>query len=896
MENENKLMLLQTQAIKQFLEANTHKDLADLYTEEMEVQVNAAQDNGQRVAGEFQGRAWNGWADPLDPTLIWKSFRIPYKAKTTPEYNPRPQKWPLGLHADGIGMTGWNWVQRTSLWVAYDFDSIANHAQGLTADELELIKTTAMSIPWVSVRKSTSGKGYHIYIFLQGVRTENHVEHAALGRAILGMLSAKTGFDFRGKVDCMGGNMWVWARKMKGTDGLTLVKKGTLLTELPPNWKDHAEVVKGSRRKNLPRYVEGTELDEFEELCGTRPRIKLDEVHLKLHEYLDDIQAQWWWDQDHWMMVCHTHDLKRAHNDLGLKGIFETMATGKEHGADHNCFAFPLRKGAWTLRRYTPGVREHASWDQDGQGYTRCFFNQEPDLKTAARALDGIENEKGGFEFTEAEVALKTARSLGADVELPSWAMNRMTILKHHKKDGRLIMEVKRESSDNGGEMRGWREDKGWWKRIFNTRVTPVTEPEVGNNDDLVRHLITDKGDDYGWVVNAGDGWQAEPLAHVKLSLKSLNFPDREINAILGNCVLRGWTLVNIPFEDEFPGDRRWNRGAAQLKYKPKLEGPFHHPTWTNVLDHTGSGLDYTVKTNIWCQANGIATGGEYLKLWVASLFQKPTEHLPYLFLFSEEENTGKSTFHQAISMLMTRGYTDGKTALTSQGSFTGELESAILCYAEELDLSQNKEARSRIKEWVTAKYISVHKKNQTPYQILNTTHWVQTANDISYCPVFPGDSRITVCYVKPLEEEIPEAELYRRLEKEASDFLGSIMSIELPIPDTRLSIPILETEDKKSTARKNMTILQMFIDEVCHSIPGALIHYGQFFDKFTNWLDADEVGNWSKIRVGRELPRNVPKGRNTADGSKFYVANISFDPKTPPDIPWRLSGDKLVR
>jgi len=886
---------LQTEAIKKFLEANTHKDLADLYTEDMEVQVLAAQDNGTRVAGEYLGRAWNGWADPQDPSLIWKSFRIPYKAKTVPEYNPREQKWPLGLHAEGIGMTGWNWVQRKSLWVAYDFDSIANHTQGLTADELEQVKVAAVSIPWVTVRKSTSGKGYHIYVFLEGVRTENHTEHAAIGRAILGMLSAKTGFDFKSKVDCCGGNMWVWARKMKGTDGLTLVKKGVPLKEIPPNWRDHVEVVKGSRRKNLPRYVENTDINEFEELCGTRPRIKLDEVHLKLHTYLDEMGAQWWWDADHWMMVCHTADLKRCHTDLNLRGIFETIATGKE-APDHNAFCFPMKKGGWSVRRYSEGVQEHASWEQDSQGYTKCFFNHEPDLKTAARSNDGIETEKGGFEFTEAEVALKTALSLGANVTLPPWAMNRTTILKHHKVDGRLIMEVKREPSDNGGEMRGWREDKGWWKRIFNTRVTPVTEPETGNNDDLVRHLITDSGDDYGWVVNTGDNWNTEPLAHVKLSLKSLSYVDREINAILGQCVLRGWTLVNIPFDDEFPGDRRWNRGAAQLKYKPKLEEPFHHPTWSRVLNHTGAGLDDAVKDNAWCQVNGIMTGEEYLKLWIASMFQQPAEQLPYLFFFSEKEGTGKSIFHEALNLLMTKGCMEANDALMSSGNFNGELQNAVLCYVEEVDLTKHKEARAKIKNWVTAKQLTIHPKNQTPYSITNTTHWVQCANSQTHCPVFTGDTRITMCHVSLLKEIIPKGQLLQLLEKEASDFLGAVMSIELPQPEDRLSIPIIETEEKKTTARNNMSPLEMFIDECCHPIEGALVPYGDFYTKFVSWLDAEDVGNWSKIRVGREIPRTFPKGRNTSEGGKFFVSNLSFDSETKPSNPWRLVGDKLVR
>lgn len=891
-------MLTQTAAIKQFLESKTHTDLAQLYTHEMEVQVNAAQDNGTRVTQEYQGRTWHGWSDPKDHTMIWKSFRIPYKAKTKPEYEPKRQSWPLGLHAEGIGMTGWNWVRRSSFWVAYDFDSIANHEQGLSAEELEDIKTKSIAIPWITVRKSTSGKGYHLYVFLNGVETQNHSEHAALGRAILGMLSAKTGFDFRSKVDACGGNMWIWHRKMKDTDGLTLIKTGEVLRDVPINWRDHMDVVSGNRRKNLPRYVDVTEVDDFEELCGTRPRIKLDETHIRLQTYLDKIKAQWWWDQDHWMMVCHTADLKKAHQALSLRGIFDTIATGKEHGADHNAYCFPLRKGAWVVRRYTPGVTEHASWDQDGRGFTRCYYNQDPDLAIAARSGAGVETEQGGFDFTDSRIAQQVAKSLGAQIELPPWAHGRQTILKHHRKDGRLIVELKRESSDNGGDMSGWREDKGWWKRIYNVKATTATESDVGNYDDLVRHLITDGGDDYGWVVNSGGGWQTEPITHVRLAMQSLDFSEREIKGTLGNCVLRGWTLVNRPFEDEFPGDRQWNRGAAQLRYKPKLEGPFDCETWLKVMNHCGSGLDLAVKSNSWCLNNGVESGGEYLLHWVAALFQKPDQPLPYLFLFSEEENSGKSVFHEALGRLMTRGYARGDTALTSPGAFNGELENAVLCAVEEIDLSKHKEARNRMKDWVTARELPIHVKNKTPYHVRNTTHWVQTANDAKYCPIFPGDTRITMCYVKPLtaDEHIPRSRFEQLLEKESSDFLGLVMSIELPRPVDRLSIPIIETQEKKITSRNNMSSLELFIDECCHKIDGELVLYAEFCTRFMLWLEPEEVEHWSKIRVGRELPRQFPKGRNMNQKAKFYVGNLSFENDKQPTMPWLLNDGRLER
>ena len=100
-----------TEAIHNFLTARTHADLACLYNFNMEVQVNVAQDGGDRVTGDFKGKQWHAWTDGM---TNWKPFRIPFKANTHPEYEDREMTFDLAAHADGIGMTGWDWKNRLS--------------------------------------------------------------------------------------------------------------------------------------------------------------------------------------------------------------------------------------------------------------------------------------------------------------------------------------------------------------------------------------------------------------------------------------------------------------------------------------------------------------------------------------------------------------------------------------------------------------------------------------------------------------------------------------------------------------------------------------------------------------------------------------------------------------
>src|SRR5690606_15037022 len=93
----------------------------------------------------------------------------------------------------------------------------------------------------------------HLYVHMLIENIANHTEHAALARAILGMMSAEAGFDFGAQVDVCGGNMWLWHRKMTTENGgLSIVKPfERILTEadLPLNWRDHIEVVKRRRTK-----------------------------------------------------------------------------------------------------------------------------------------------------------------------------------------------------------------------------------------------------------------------------------------------------------------------------------------------------------------------------------------------------------------------------------------------------------------------------------------------------------------------------------------------------------------------------------------------------------------------------------------------------------------------
>ena len=869
-----------TEAIKLFLNNNTHLDLAKMYTPDMECQVNVAQDGGERTENTFKGKHWHGYTDGI---TTWKSFRIPRNADTNPEFEDIPMSFSLAEHAEGIGMTGWDFQNKLSRWVAFDFDAVTNHAKGLTNEELEKIRTEVSIVPWVSIRKSTSGKGLHLYVFFKyPPQTANHNEHSALARAVLSTLCGLVGYDFSTKVDICGGNMWVWHRKMAGTDGLKVIKEGIQLDEVPANWREHIDIIKNRKRKiistNLP--------DNIEDLVSKNPKVPLDEEHKKLISYLQNQRTySYWWDSDKYMLVTHTKILEQAHKELNMRGKFSTKSEGKDP-ATPNCFLFPLRKGAWTVRRYSLGTAEVDSWEQDLAGWTRTYLNKDIDFKTACRMCNGIEDSDGSYQFEMASHAINAAKLLSLNIELPEKMSTRTATLKVGK-DNKIIFSIKRESSDSLPP--GFLEKKKTtYQKVlpyvsFNTNV----EMDTINCDDIMRHIINETGENCGWMVNVEGKWNSEPLEHIKLSLTNSGLKSPEINSHCGACINRPWIQVNRPFCPEYPGGREWNMRSAQLKYIAKDIGAdeqVSYPTWQMMFDHCGKYLNDTIKKHPWCKSNGILSGGEYLKLWVASLFQYPEQPLPFLFFYGEQ-NTGKSIFHESLQLLLTKGYIHAGHALSKNTEFNGELEGAVLCVIEELDLGKNTAAYNKIKDWVTSPKISIRRMYKPPHMITNTTHWIHVANNHTFCPIFPGDSRITMIYINKPEVEIPKKILLGKLEKEAEDLITDLLRIELPNPIDRLNIPIIVTNDKLAMQIANQSELATFLDENVISAPGYHISVKEFIEKFSISIDVNQLHRWPQKRITQELPPLYPKGRLISEqGQPFAFGNMKWDDGTPID------------
>jgi len=853
------------EAVGEFLKTVGNRHLTLLFNPNMEVQINVAKDDGEKIQGVYKGKRWVGWKNDTEQ---WKSFRIPWNAKGSPEYQDSELKFNLTAHVEGIGMTGWDWVNLQSKWVGFDFDSIANHKEGLEPEELEKIKLAVLDVPWVTTIKSTSGKGLHLYIhFETPVPTENHTVHAGLARSILTLLSIETGYNLEANVDACGGVLWVYHRKQEGTDGLSLLKEGVKLNSslIPKNWRSHVEVTTGKRKqiKGL-----GTDDDIFNQMVSPLKRIEIDEDHRRVLKWFSrNAKKDFWWDSDHNMLVCHTFDLRDCHTTLNLKGFFFTNSSGS---SGQNCYAFPVTNGAWIVRRHGINVKEHATWITDPSGWTRCVFNDVADIQAASKASGGVESAKGEFVFNTAAKGIEALANSEIELTLPEMYLQRQMFIK--EKGDKLIVGIKREDYDPN--LEGFLPTKDRWECVITVTRKKKNMPAP---DTLIRHVIANDSE-AGWYIHTEGRWIEQNKSNVNTVLLSQNAVSgkADVEMLMSKAILQPWEMVNIPFEDEYPGNRKWNKNAATFSCSPE-DGPC--PTWMEVLKHCGESLDEVIKNHEWCQANAITTGAEYLLCWISNIFQRPQEPLPYIF-FIGQQNTGKSTLHEALSLLFkkSRGYARADNALINQQGFNAEIANAILCVVEEVNLRTNKEASNRIKDWVTGKTIAINEKYRTVYDIANTSHWMQCANDPTYCPVFPGDTRVTVCRVDVIKQEVPKRVLFDRLEAEKAQFLNLILSIELPEPDGRLAVPCLHTAEKMELEMFNRNDLEVFIAEktkICH---GKLITWDEFYNSFFSWLPADKRPYWSALRVARFFPKMHPYVKGKMGGTnQTFVGNITL-------------------
>jgi hypothetical protein len=568
-----------------------------------------------------------------------------------------------------------------------------------------------------------------------------------------------------------------------------------------------------------------------------------------------------------------------------------------------NCFMRPKSGGAWDVYRFGEGTQESPLWGTQGK-WAHTTYNFPPTLKQICLACGGFEgpDPKQGYIFSDILELQEALALLGVSPILPDKAKNRTLALRDQ--DGKTVLVISKARGDTPGDFPRYAKTPQGWQRVMDEAIE--TSDKEQEEDDLWNELdekfralkIVGRGEGGSfdsWVLkDSSDKWCTHPRENVKSFLASVGY--KQADPILGGAVFKCWTVINEPFQPEYPGGRMWNRDSAQFVYAPidLSEGEMpHHPHWNKVMRHCGSDLDEYIPSLNWCKDWGIECGGDYLTAWVACMLRHPFGKLPYLFMYGPQ-NSGKSTFHESIDLLMTRGVEKADRALTSQSGYNGELMDTVLAVIDEVDISKaGLLAYNKVKEWTTGLNISIHAKYKQVQLVRSTLHFVQMANSRSSLPVFPGDTRITAMNVPCPLEEIPRDILHDALRKEAPHFMRTLMDIEIAEPTGRLMLPIIETQGKLEAAEGNMSELDRFIRDKCHAISGAGVPCKEFKLRFVKTLEDFQLMDWTEGEIKKQLSERFPIGR--AKGNVTVIGNLSFEQREP-QIPYVLSGKRLVR
>lgn len=844
--------MLLLESIHAFLAAKAAKQENSLLdrvvdtSKSLELQINAAQDNGELVAG-----ARNTYSDGL---TTWGSIRIPRNAGCDPKFDDgTPISWVLDEHAEAIGSTGWNWRERVSLWVGFDIDSKAGHSGGLDEAALQAVIEAASRVPYIEIRRSSSGKGIHLYAFFNSIDSvQNHTIHAALAKVVLVKMGQDAGFDFSPYVDVCGGNMWVW-RRNQTPESFSLIKphaglisewsgKSDPLYSLPEDWRNQIPAP-----KNVP------------EKCTAGCITILSDAQKDFINTLVSKPYSAIWHADKHCLHAHTRAIQETHAELKLRGVFKTISAG-EHPSECNCFCYPLDDDAWRVVRFSQGVKEDDTWIQDGSGWTSCVINEGINLSSAAELFNGVEIPKsGGYVFENSAEAEQAALAIGHTLVIPAEFADRRIKLDTQK-DGRLVVSLERHPEDD--TPANWcAEKRAWFQRILGTKPEKQ-QSDIGERFRYVYEDTDQRGKASLWFRHFYQ-WDLVDSIHAAHVIKKHLHDANATSDILGHAIEHPWYFDDIPFGPEEDGNK-WRLRSAQLRVQPTTRSPVH-PTWDKVLNHTFAQLDDAVGQDPWCKKYGIKTGRDYAILWIASMIRKPFDRKPYLFLAGEED-CGKTTFHESLRYLITNnGIMDISNIISGRDMFTGAIRHTVLAYIEEKSFKNMPAAAELMRKLTGDKYVDLRAMRREQIQIKNKLHFIHVANTMEAAPFGPTkDTRITLVWVDRIKDYIPQAILRGLLQAEAPHFLRTLLEVALPPTDrSRFCLPIIETDHKRGLQDAHKSLINRFIDDNCKR--GAGIPIDEFCLRYSNWARerTDFDGNDSKQYIMSILPIGCPTTTN---------------------------------
>lgn len=703
-----------------------------------------------------------------------------------------------------IGWTGWDSAMQQTMFVGFDFD-FGHGGTDLTAEQMELIKRSGAILSYVTVTTSKGALGVHWHVRLaKPIPTDTPEAHQRVADAILAQLSADLGFDLQPYVCKYGTVLYIWSCRTK-PGGLQLVKAATADLTLPSDWQAMADTQREQDRyrgldANQKRVLDAERVTNCNEL-GAEHRSIIDGMEQAgFAVFVDNSNGRT-------IIKLHTGGLAADHAANKRRGAFATTSPASKP-EQPNAYGFLLPCGGLAVRRFG-ATSEAPCWHKGPSGVMCINYNVSPTLSEACELAGGTLDSRGDYTFDNG--AAEALRQVGVDLQTPMQLQGRPQTVK--RKGDTLYVFIQGNAAEKTWNIPGWKYYRGQWEHAIKAAL-PAATPRMYS--DRIRLAVENKRKESWNYLDSEGIWICDDASGIKTYIKGHGHKDAEVAEIVKYHQLHNWRLTRVPFADEHPNpdERIWNRDGARLSCKP---APGICVYWRMILEHCGRGLDEAVRESEWCRQHGVFTGGDYLLWWIAILVRHPAWRLPYLFLFSEQQNTGKSSLHRAIRRLLEgeRGAAEIRKELTKD-DFNDALVGAVLCTVEEIDLSADYRIYDLVKNYIDSPTLKIRGMFRPGNEQLNYTHWIHTANSRNYCPVYPGDSRIIMVRVDPFElDDMPWlTDLQPKIDAECPAFLAMLHEVPLPKRGLgRLSLPVLETREKREAmAEREASMNDWFI------------------------------------------------------------------------------------
>lgn len=705
-----------------------------------------------------------------------------------------------------FGASGFNVDAKRSEWGGWDFDGL-NHGNGQTVDTLDAIIEALKLVPWVQIQRSKSGEGFHLlWRWANFLRAMTRGQHKDNCRRVLLLLSQLTGIDLASEGDCGGAILFLYT------------------TERNPKSFEVLQTAEG--------YVP----DELPELPAPKPipttnSVELSEFDEDHHEIVDAwsqsgfaVRVQ----QDSKGKPCLLLHVKAC--ESGPDKTFRTSSPGTDPRTP-NGYARPLPNGGFLIGKF--GGDEPAPWFKSASGNTVCLYNVN-DVATKAGIC--LRSYNGSFIGTVDQIAYVLPIEVGPFAGRPA-------TLK--RDDRQWVVSVDSKKSEELPD--GWTK-VGYKALAFADAVESKRESKQLY---IVRERQTSQGQDVGdWMAMERDvPTYFKTDAKIKAELKRLGYGRSDIEEMMASATPLYKRVAHL--RPSIIEGQYLNVGGARLRVTP---APGPHPTWDAIEERIGSLLSPYVISNEWCQRHSITTGGQYLRLIRAVMFQHPDHPTPYLALYSRQGGTGKTLYVETIpSILVEGGVAGGAKFLSGQGSFNGHLATSWFAFIAEVDISA-KGAYDRLKAYVTDELVESEAKHQNATVERNHCHLVQLCNKLAFIPLEAEDRRIVIVPVPSLSPSVQGdesltfherlangkwihgIELKERLTAEAPGYLHSLLNMELPLKDNALWVPIISTKERDTLIEVRTDPVRLFVDRQMMSIENAKTPFKEFFERFNEW------------------------------------------------------------